>query len=285
MLEVVKKYTPEEAEGGRQQVLESKIAPNVKDVFDLYPKLKSAVMFVAQFQEDKPTDEIEIEIAFSISDDPDYDSWLDYMDSDVDRKSFLESKQYFIEGKFGAKQAGFKTKPDDPIDLPLWQIQLSSYEDIIPLFSSYCRGSGIFEDGYRENFSPFAIFRRGQDESDIEIEIIGEQLRPWLDGVMPLGEQYRNELPEAEAYATSLRSSHKGPVLLEKAVWSKAEGAAGGVILGVQNALDKLLGPEPEEPAKPVSEYDVLKYTLAVFVLIFLVMSLMTFAGFSFPTE
>ncbi|BAZ09596.1 hypothetical protein NIES4071_14050 [Calothrix sp. NIES-4071] len=37
-----------------------------------------------------------------------------------------------------------------------------------------------------EAYTPDAIFRRRNDE--IEIEVVGKILRPWLDGIKPGGE-------------------------------------------------------------------------------------------------
>ncbi len=34
-----------------------------------------------------------------------------------------------------------------------------------------------------EAYSPYAIFRRQGD--DLEIEVVGKMLRPWLDGIKP----------------------------------------------------------------------------------------------------
>jgi len=279
VLEAVKKYTAEEAEGGRRQVLESKIAPNVKEVFDKYPKLKSAVLLIAHRPIEGVADALSLRMPFSVQSDPDITGWAKSADSSI-------AQNYLIEGTAGALEADIIFKADgSPGYFQNFDDVWDGKGEAISLFSAFCHTGLSQVEDKNELYAPFAIFRRGEDDEEIEIQVIGEMHRPDFNGVMPLAEQLEKRHPQAETYADSLHYRHAGPKHLEKAVWSKTERAAGGIILRLQNAMDGWFGPKPDEQIKPVSEYDVLKYILAVFVLIFLVMGLMTLAGISFPTE
>ncbi len=290
-LEVVKKYTPEEAEAGRLKVLEKDFVPPIKKIFDQYPKIESAVLLIGQYWSDDAYDRIQYMLPFSIETQPDYERWLAYIEDPDQEDQFWSSKEYFIEGLRGATEAAinFDAQGNSTIETQTRK-ELNHFDnDYIPLFSAFCKEGGHQDASYAHNYTPYAIFRRGDKGADIDIEIVGEMLRPWLDGVMPLAEQYEGNYPETEAYSDSLEpvfpesEREIGPVRLEKAAWSKAETATGKAYLGVQNALDKWAEADAK-PEKPLSEFDVLKAVLAILVFIALIMTLMTLAGIQVST-
>lgn len=55
--------------------------------------------------------------------------------------------------------------------------------EVIPAFAAFCREGAHQEMSIAEAYAPYAILRRCGD--DIAIEIVGQMLRPWLDGIHP----------------------------------------------------------------------------------------------------
>jgi len=291
VLDVIKKLTAEEAESGRRTVLETKLGPVVKAIFDKNPNLISSVLMIAQHRSDEAQDAIKMMLPFSISTDPDFEFWLSNIDNEESQEDW-PARNYFIEGEraSGIAKVRFTSEGDPHYMRQVWDAW-SGNDDFIPLFAAFCKEGGVQVESHTHNYAPFAIFRRGSDGADIEIEIIGSMLRPWLDGVMPLAEQIEGNFPEMRTYAESLKADFPaksrdiGPVRLEKFVWSRIGDAQAKVLIGVQNSMDRLSGPKPSEPDEAFSELDALKLILGVLALIFLFMLISTFLGFDLPTE
>ncbi len=72
----------------------------------------------------------------------------------------------------------------DLMSLGIKGLQLPPGNDnAIPNFAAYFKEGCHQEMDYLEAYSPYAVFRR--KEGDIEIEVVGNMLRPWLDGIRP----------------------------------------------------------------------------------------------------
>lgn len=285
-LEVIKKFTATEAEARRLKALETDFVPSVKKVFDKYSQIECAVLMIAQYWADDAHDRIQFKLPFSIQTDPDSASWFAYMDAHDQEEDFWQSKDWFVEGKSGAIEAMVQFNADGLSDIQaLVSGELSYFDDnYIPLFSAFCKKGGRQDFSYSHNYTPYAIFRRGEKGADIEIEIVGEMHRPWLDGVMPLAEQYEGDYPETEAYAESLAAPESdqeiGPIRLEKAIWSGVEKGTDKVLVKMQNALDRWSGDSRQKREdNPLSEFEALKMVLSLLGLIFIAMIVVTLIG------
>jgi hypothetical protein len=169
-------YTKEQATELREKIINSDIIPIIELYFSKYPQLQSAMLLVAQYWDDEAADAVHSEIIISVLPTP----------------------------VLGVKLVTNDNYDDcDPVNLPglpsLYEIydtlskdfeKMASEEycwedngDAVPLFAAYCK-EGCHQDmDYLEAYTPYAIFRR--KEGEIEIEVVGEMLRPWLDGMRP----------------------------------------------------------------------------------------------------
>ena len=168
-------YTKEQAAELREKIVSCEIVPTIKVVFDKYPQIQSAMLVVAQYWNDEANDAVHYQMIFSVLPKP----------------------------TFGVDIGGIEDYYDgDPINLPglpsLYEIY-NSIEDFcvfegeeypweengnaVPTFAAYCK-EGCHQDmDNLEAYTPYAVFRR--KEGAIETEVVGEMLRPWLDGLRP----------------------------------------------------------------------------------------------------
>jgi hypothetical protein len=168
-------YTKEEAVDLRSKVINAEVLPTIKIVFDKYTHLQSAMLLVAQYWDDNASDAVHYTMIYSVLQTP---LWgREFLKTDYD--------------------------DDDPVNLPglpslyeiddyLWEYfdKLEGREyfwddngDAVPLFAAYCKEGCHQEMDYLEAYTPYAVFRRKEEE--IEIEVVGNMLRPWLDGLRP----------------------------------------------------------------------------------------------------
>jgi hypothetical protein len=157
-------FTSEETETLRQRIIEACILPQVERAFQRHPELQSAAFGVEQFYCDEAHDAVQQEITYSVLTTPD-----------------LKAHRSAVEGGTG-----------DTINLPglpaLRTLTYSDEEDpwwpdnnmAIPAFAAFC--SGAYNHGeIHVPHATYAVLRRGQVE--IEVNVVGEMVRPWLDGV------------------------------------------------------------------------------------------------------
>lgn len=199
---IIRKYEPEEAAAERLKYIHKAIVPPVESVFADYPKLKSAVLMVSQFWCDEAFDAVHGHIVYSLSHEPDLDRHRREIDRlasvddgfDADDYESLDNEQYayahFIEGPKTVAALGEAaseiTKWDGQEIYKHWR-NWDSNDDAIPLFAAYCTEGGHQGGGKLEFSSPCAILRRGENNI-VEIDILGDMARPWMDGVQPEGE-------------------------------------------------------------------------------------------------
>lgn len=155
----------------RKQLMEESIFPYVKKVFKQYPEFKSALMMVAQYWNDEADDAVHNEIIFSELDEPDIKAVDDAREKDKHDEINWASKKSSI----------YCFEPDikDKLDIYKWD---DNY-DAIPAFAAYCSEGASQEDSLLEAYLPYALIKRV--DNDISVKIVGEKIRPWLDGVKP----------------------------------------------------------------------------------------------------
>ncbi len=167
-------YTKEESAELREKIINSEILPTIKVVFDKYPQLQSAMLLVAQYWNDEANDAVHYTVIFSVLPTP---AWgrefleTDYDDDDPVNLSGLPSLYEIY---------------DSIEDFCLFESGEYCWENngnAVPTFAAYCKeGCHQLMDDL-DSYTPYAVFRRKEEE--IEIEVVGNMLRPWLDGLRP----------------------------------------------------------------------------------------------------
>ena len=167
-------YSSEEVANLREELMHDRVMPVVKNAFDKYPQLKSAMLLVAQYWDDEANDAVHDRLFFSV----------------------LETLNIETVWKLNAEAIWKKERHGDPLNIPGLQIEL--YEDendeyfwgkiywgdngkAIPAFAAFCKEACNQLMSISEAYSPYAILQCKGEE--IEIEVIGEMVRPWLDGI------------------------------------------------------------------------------------------------------
>jgi hypothetical protein len=155
----------------RSRIINYELIPKVRTVFDKYERIQSAMLLVAQYWDDDAYDAVHYRLIFSVLPTP----------------------------AIGVQLVEDENDDFDPVNLPglpgryeIDRIAQTVYEyaeyswnnnnNVVPAFAAYCKEGCHQEMADLEAYSPYAVFRR--KEGSIEIEVVGEMLRPWLDGVL-----------------------------------------------------------------------------------------------------
>lgn len=162
---------PEKAPALRRKILTEIVLPAVQQHFDRTPDMQSAMFLVAQFYNDNAEDAVHDHLLFSQLISPDlqafYQAWQDFVPDQVN--------------------GGISTNPEGPESLEFHLSGAGFYWDsnglAIPAFAAYCREGANQNMDYEDTCNPYAIFRKTAD--GIAVEVIGECLRPWLEGIRP----------------------------------------------------------------------------------------------------
>lgn len=149
----------------RARFIEQHAIPFVADAFRADPALRSALMLVAQYWCDEANDAVHYRMIFSRLERPDVAAGLASLDGDEPDQINLGDR------------AQDEVKDD-------WIKGWDDNGDAIPLFAAFCREGCDQEMAGSEAYLPYALFRR-QPDGTARAEIIGEMIRPWLDGVEP----------------------------------------------------------------------------------------------------
>jgi hypothetical protein len=164
--------TLEDAAIARQELVEGYILPGVLKVFETYPVIKSAVMFIAQYWDDEASDAVHNKVKFSIYESPVVESLLSGYDPDSDSYKDEVNLPGFKEDSYdlffkGAHDSGSsRWWPDGG--------------EAIPAFACYC-GAGSQEQDESDNYYAYCIIRRSED-AGYKIAVIGQKVRPELEG-------------------------------------------------------------------------------------------------------
>jgi hypothetical protein len=161
-------YTKEEAAELREKIVNSEILPQIQLVFSRYPQLRSAMLLVSQYWNDEASDEVHYQMTFSVLPTPAWEIGLE------------NSYEYDATNLPGLPETD---KVYDRFSEDFYKFEISWYSNLasIPAFAAYCKEGCHQEMDYVEAYTPYAVFRR--KEAEIEIEVVGNMLRPWLDGI------------------------------------------------------------------------------------------------------
>ncbi len=169
-------YTKEEAAELREKIISADIVPQIKLAFSKYPQLQSAMLLVAQYWDDEADDAVHSHVIFSVLPTPalgvelvDTDDYDDYDPVNLPGLPSLDEIDYSLYEDFDKIESGEYCWNDNG--------------NAVPTFAAYCKEGSHQNMDYLEAYTPYAVFRR--KEEAIEIEVVGEMLRPWLDGMRP----------------------------------------------------------------------------------------------------
>ena len=172
-------YTKDQTESLRQKIIDEYVVPIVKNVFEKYPKIRSATFTVAQYWNDNANDEVHNFFLFSVLETPDWEAFTkaeqeDRIDS-INLPDF-ETNEYF---SYFSLQWDARNELEKDKDFYRWY----GMSEEIPAFAAYAPGGAHQSMDYSEAYNPYAILYR--KDNDVEVKIVGKMLRPWLDGIKP----------------------------------------------------------------------------------------------------
>jgi hypothetical protein len=148
----------------RARFIERSAIPFVTGAFAADPALRSALMLVAQYWCDEADDAVHYEMIYSRLDRPDLAAGFASLDSEEPDQANLD----------GGRQFEVHTGSMD------WD----DNGEAIPLFAAFCLEDCDQEMAASEVYRPCILFRR-QPDGSATAEMVGEMIRPWLDGVEP----------------------------------------------------------------------------------------------------
>ena len=177
--------TTAELDARRLSYLDETVLVGVRDYFARHPQLRSACVLVAQYWNDEAYDAVHADIVLSVKETPDLDAHF----------------------RSGWDSLSGDTLPDlvntpfefDSFDLYV-KTRWDSNGDAIPLFQAFCAdGSQEWPD--EDNYRPYCIVRRDETAaggapgkgvlvSGVFVEVVGQLLRPQLDGIEPEEERW-----------------------------------------------------------------------------------------------
>jgi hypothetical protein len=195
MTDVIRRYSLEETARRRDQKNNTVAVPFVGKVFAAHPRLQSAVLLVGQFWADEAYDAVHAELLYSISPSPDLAAFA----RETAEISRLEEKKKisideaderlswyraFVDGPAAAEALGLNADRLFDFQESAWLPGWDSNDEMISLFAAFCTENASQEMPVAEAYAPYAIFRRAGD-GGAAVEIVGKNIRPWLDGVRP----------------------------------------------------------------------------------------------------
>lgn len=168
-------YTKKQAAQLRQKLIDSYIVPIVKANFKKYFQLKSAAILVAQYWNDEASDAVHYQLIYSVLDTPDFEAvakaQTDWNEDTVNLPGISDRGGDLIDKVY--------SPAFDTTEPYLW----SDNGNAIPAFAAFCKEGCDQNMEISEAYTLYAVLRRLGD--GIEVEIVGEMLRPWLDGIKP----------------------------------------------------------------------------------------------------
>lgn len=170
-------YTKEQAAEMRSRIMNEYIKPRVKACFERYAQLQSAMVLVAQYWADEADDAVHNSTIFSVLKTPDlsaaFKAYEDYLEDPVNLPGFEYT------GEIYDAWLSVDERVQDEEEFLYWEDNGIA----IPAFAAFCK-EGCHQDmKMAEAYTPYAILRRNGDE--VDIEIVGQMYRPWLDGIKP----------------------------------------------------------------------------------------------------
>ena len=158
----------------RQKIINRYVIPTVKRAFTAYSRINSCIFAVAQYWDDNAHDEVHDFFLYSILDTPDWSAFAEaeYDEDKVNLPGF--KRRYILSPGNIWKNTEYRYCSD------FWN---GLREDEIAAFAAFCKEGSHQCMANAEAYVAYAILRRRGQE--IEVEIVGQMLRPWLDGVRP----------------------------------------------------------------------------------------------------
>lgn len=191
-------YTATETKAIRQKIITNYALPIVEKVFQKYPQLNSACFAVAQYWDDNASDQVHYFILYSVLNIPDWEAY--------DRSEDREDPEGCKNWNNNDWDNYFDSTIKDPVNLP--SITESEYMDLltdgeweniennsnfydfdgltnemVAAFAAFCKEGSQQGADYAESYTPYAMFHR--NNKGIKTTVVGEMLRPWLDGICP----------------------------------------------------------------------------------------------------
>jgi hypothetical protein len=167
-------YTKEEAAQMREKIMDECVKPRAKACFERFPQLQSIALLVAQYWDDEANDAVHEHTIFSVLETPDLEAAFKAEEENKsDRLNLQDLTDVFeLENVWWAADK---------------LVEETSYWDdnatAIPAFAAFCQEGAHQGMSTREAYTPYAILRRRAE--DIEVELVGQMLRPQLDGIKP----------------------------------------------------------------------------------------------------
>lgn len=191
-----KKYNAEESAALRVKLIEAHIVPYFRRITLKYPMLKSMTMMVAQYYSDEAADAVHYMLFVSELDRPNLEAF-----DRANAMHYEQSQKYFKWEDPPGSSNRKKYRFVDPVNWPSLSpeesdmlLSDSGYSadwpdcgDAVPAFAAFCKEDGEQYGDPFETHTIYAFFRMGEDR-EITIDIVGEMIRPWLDGIRPLWE-------------------------------------------------------------------------------------------------
>ncbi len=148
----------------------AKFEAYVKEQVALHPEIRSAMLTVAQYWADEADDAVHATVVFSMRETPFWPhrcSWEEDEDDAGGGPTLSPADLCSSCGDYGWP----------PFD---------ENGDAITAFQSCCREDGSQDSAVAEAYLPYAVVRRGKDDT-LETEIVGGPIRAWLDEVPSRG--------------------------------------------------------------------------------------------------
>ena len=177
-------YSKEEAAELREAIIQNFVKPIVRKAFEKYTQLNSAMLLVAQYWDDEANDDVHHLLFFSVLETLDIEVALETAENDcIDPVNLPEilthsNIQYLSTNEIESDRY------ENEKDYLAWkENHWYNYDNVVPAFAAFCKEYCHQNMRISEAYTPYAMLRRKGEE--IEVEIVGKMLRPWLDGIKP----------------------------------------------------------------------------------------------------
>lgn len=164
--DIIRLLEPADTERLRQRFLTGRLQDEVAKCFVDFPDVQSMTLLVSQYWDDEALDAVHCQSVWSQLPTPDLDSAaaVKFDDETVDHINLGDRTQWWMRSDHD----------------PVFTWSPNGY--CISLFAAFCVEGGHQNGGMYEFSSPLAIYRR-TGEKTVEMEFVGDMVRPWLDGV------------------------------------------------------------------------------------------------------
>lgn len=186
-MEIIRKYDDAQTEELRNAIIYKAVIPYMKVVFTKYPKFKSATLLVSQYWSDEAHDAVHPDVIFSALDTPDIQAAFEL--DKIYWDDFDENLKDSVNAPGDLPCSVTDYNFDDKESKLLWS-NWPDNNDAIPAFAAYCKEGGNQEKSISENCTVYAHFKVKNNE--VDFEVVGEMIRPWLNGVCPDWENTRD---------------------------------------------------------------------------------------------